>query len=768
MMMPIDRKLMAAAVTGWAALTYPLAALAAADEGGEANTVLEEVVVTAQKRSEKAVDVPISVTALSESALQNAGITDMSSLAQAVPGMHVDMTGAFYQPSIRGVGTAVAGQGVSPSVATYVDGIYHPNPLANDFNFIDVDSIEVLKGPQGTLFGRNTTAGAILVTTKQPTFDPQLQMKVGYGSFNTASVSLFASQGLTDQLAGSIAAGYTRSDGYIKNLADGSDAGRSNTYLVRAKLLFQPSDSLKFTLAFDTEQNNDPTGFAAGTYNGYSDGPAFFGVPSISNDRRHILIEPGTYAHYVKGYGVILKSEADLSFAKLTSFTSAHWDRGHEASNEAASLFPANGTLPVQPCPTLETCSFLATGAYSFLDEVSWDDKETTYSQEFDLNSNPGGPIDWVTGLYYSWDRTSYAPERLGIYGPFGAGGALTGALPPWPASSYVHFPFLYINEAGGVAESAAIFADGTYNLDKFHFTLGGRFALDRPSVFHSAPANLANGFVDVPYLSDAQKFYSFTPRAVIRYSLTPDSNVYVSWSKGEKAGVYNASGYAAERDVIKPEKITDIEGGYKLATGSSKVEFSAFHYDYSNLQVSTYQSGIALIQNAPKSEMWGADLHLEQRVADGFKAQGGVAYTHARYVKFTNAAYQAFDTLHGVQNLSADVSGGVMERTPSVTANVGLDYSHTAFGGLLGLNANYSYQTKASFDFPYTLVQGSYGLLNMRGAWTDPSGHWTLAVTGRNLTNKQYLSQILPDSGGFGAVWGPPPNVTAELSYRR
>jgi iron complex outermembrane receptor protein len=165
---------------------------------------------------------------------------------------------------------------------------------------------------------------------------------------------------------------------------------------------------------------------------------------------------------------------------------------------------------------------------------------------------------------------------------------------------------------------------------------------------------------------------------------------------------------------------------------------------------------------------MWGGDLHLEQRITNNFRAEGGVAYTHARYVNFPNAAYQAFDTVHGVQNLSADVSGGVMERTPSVTANVGLDYSQPAFGGLADLNANYSYQTKASFDFPHTLVQGSYGLLNLRGAWTDPSGHWMISVTGRNLTNKTYLLQILPDSGGFGAVWGAPPNVTAELSYRR
>jgi iron complex outermembrane receptor protein len=331
-------------LTSW----HVQAADATAATADEAPAELAEIVVTAQKRSEKAVDVPIAIVALSGSALQNAGIVDMNSLAQVVPGMHVDMTGAFFQPSIRGVGTAVAGQGVSPSVATYVDGIYQPNPLANDFTFIDVDSIEVLKGPQGTLYGRNTTAGAIKITTKAPTFEPQLQARASFGSWNTAAASVFASDGLTDTIAASIAAGYNRSDGWITNEADGSNAAQNNSYTVRGKLLFKPNDAAKFTLTLDGERTNDPSGYAAGTYKGYSAGPAFFGVPSLSDNRSKILIQPGTYAHVVQGGGALLLSEFDLGFADLKSYTSGHWDSGREASNEAASLFPANGTLPVQ------------------------------------------------------------------------------------------------------------------------------------------------------------------------------------------------------------------------------------------------------------------------------------------------------------------------------------------------------------------------------------------------------------------------------------
>jgi iron complex outermembrane receptor protein len=164
---------------------------------------------------------------------------------------------------------------------------------------------------------------------------------------------------------------------------------------------------------------------------------------------------------------------------------------------------------------------------------------------------------------------------------------------------------------------------------------------------------------------------------------------------------------------------------------------------------------------------MWGADLQLKQRVYQDLTAGLGVAYTHARYVDFINAAFQTFDPLHGVVNGATDVSGGVMERTPSVTGNVMLDYTHTVLGGMADLNANYSYQTRASFDFPYTIVQSSYGLLTLRAAWTDPSGHWTGSVTGRNLTNSYYLTQVLPDSGGYGAVYGAPPSVTGEVDYK-
>src|SRR5581483_1784840 len=150
--------------------------------------------------------------------LEKSGVSGVLSLAQVVPGLHLDQNGNFVEPSIRGVGTEISGSGSNPNVPIYVDGVVRPNMLGDGFNFIDVESIQVLKGPQGTLFGRNATGGAIVITTEVPSFTPQLDAKAGYGSFNTGRVSLFAAGPIFgDKLAASVAAGYSHSDGWIHN-----------------------------------------------------------------------------------------------------------------------------------------------------------------------------------------------------------------------------------------------------------------------------------------------------------------------------------------------------------------------------------------------------------------------------------------------------------------------------------------------------------------------------------------------------------------------
>ncbi|MET0984038.1 MAG: TonB-dependent receptor [Steroidobacteraceae bacterium] len=736
-------------------------------EGG-----LEEIVVTAQKRTEHAVDVPISMTVVSGDGLEASGVSDMASLSQLVPGLHIDSSGAFFQPSIRGVGTAIAGAGASANVATYVDDIYKPNALSNDFDFIDVESVQVLKGPQGTLFGRNATGGAILVTTKTPSFEPGLEIRAGYGSFNTFNGAFFGTMGLSDRVAASLAVGYSESDGWTDNVFTGKDAAPSENTTARLKLLFQLSDDWKATFAADYNKFDDPSLYAVNAYKGYSNAAAFFGVPMITNKSRKVSLNEDI-VHEGDGYGFDLKLEGDLGFATFTSLSNYHDDDGSEATIQTASIFPPNGTTPVAPFPNYLFPLTASFGQFGFVGAASWDYTQEVYSQEFRLSHSEDGVLsNWVTGLFYFHEETEYKPFNISLYGPFGPGGAFEGALPPWPASSYVYTGYIHNSTFSAKNRSIAAYADATFDLgkltpslEKWSFTAGGRYAKDRPGVsykqFFGVPAPVDLG-------SDKKTFSSFTPRAVLHYAINDDSNVYLSWSKGYKAGLFNASGYAADQEAVDPEKISAFELGYKIARSRWRFEAAAFHYDYTDLQVATYVGTSAIFQNADKAKIYGADMHWEQLVTDSFTVDLGLAYTHAEYDNFPEATVQTFDPAQGgVVNGVGDVSGERMQRTPKYSGSLGLTYSLALLEGKLDLNAVYSYQDDTTFDFAGTLTEDSVGLLNLRAAWTDPSNKWTLAVSGRNVTDEKYLVQVLPNAGGFGQAWGAPASVMAEVGYK-
>jgi iron complex outermembrane receptor protein len=752
-------RLALAALAG--AALAPLAAKAQDAAPAAANTgdaaVIGEVVVTAQKRSESLVNVPIAITAVTGQGLARAGVADMSGLGQVVPGLHIDSSGAFFQPSIRGVGTAIAGAGASANVATYVDGVYRPNALANDFDFIDVDSVQVLKGPQGTLFGRNSTGGAIVVTTKTPSFEPQMDVRLGYGTFNTYTGAMFVSDKVTDNLALSLSFGASHSDGWVTNLVTGKSANPSEDYSGRAKLLFKPTDWLKFTLIADAYRTDDPTLYAASAYKGES-GAALFGVPVSVGDPRKVALS-GPIAHIAEGGGVELKSEVDLGFATLTSYSAGHWDSGHEYTNEMAGPFPANGSLPLSPA------------AQVVVENADWLYHEETYSQEFDLAHQGKGPLDWVVGLFYYYDDTTYEPFNLGLYGPFGPGGVLSGGAPDpvtflFPASAYVSTGDAALSGFSGISYSGAVFGDATYNWGKWHLTVGGRYSIDRAGARFTSFPSIANGFTGGMFSAN-HDFYSFTPRVNLRYSITPNSNVYISYSEGTKSGLFNASGFLSDRAPLKPELVKDVEGGYKISGHDWRLEASAFHYDYTNLQVSTYVGGLAVFQNAPSAEIYGFDVHWQQHFAEHFVFDLGAAYTHARYTNFPNAAYQTFSPAFGVVNSTINVDGTVMDRTPEFTGNVSLDYTTELFGGDLDLNASGSYQTQSSFDFADTLKDQPHGILNLRAAWTNPTKRWTFSVIGKNVTNTVYLVQVLPNAGGFGAVYGQPASALFQIEYK-
>jgi iron complex outermembrane recepter protein len=237
----------------------PSDASSAAQTGDTAGS-LEEVVVSAQRREERLQDVPISITNISTAQLTDANITDLTAIAKLAPDLRFDAQGPFFQPTIRGVGSSVVTTGSGSNVGIYIDGFFVPNPQAIDQQLLNIDSIQVLKGPQGTLFGRNTTAGAILVNTTKPSQQTSADVDVSYGSFHTQREQAYVTTGLSDKIAVDVAGLYTKSDNYITNIATGDDnQGAYENWTVRTGLKFDLLNTISFLLRYEHENVNDPT-----------------------------------------------------------------------------------------------------------------------------------------------------------------------------------------------------------------------------------------------------------------------------------------------------------------------------------------------------------------------------------------------------------------------------------------------------------------------------------------------------------------------------
>ena len=228
---------------------------------------LEEVVVTAQRRSELSRDVPISITSLSPEILEQSGADQLGDIARLTPALRFDAAGSFFQPTIRGVGTAVTTSGGGPNVGIYVDGFFSPNPEVADFQLMNVKSIQVLKGPQGTLFGRNTTGGAILVTTADPSTDASAEFKASYGSFGATKLQGYGTFGLTDKIAMDLEGVYSLGDGFTENVITGNEnEGEYENWSARAGLKAELSDSASLLLRYTHSETDDPTSVLTNAY----------------------------------------------------------------------------------------------------------------------------------------------------------------------------------------------------------------------------------------------------------------------------------------------------------------------------------------------------------------------------------------------------------------------------------------------------------------------------------------------------------------------
>jgi iron complex outermembrane receptor protein len=728
---------------------------AAAPDTESDTSGLAEIVVTAQRRQEKMVDVPISITAIGAEQMATANVQNLADIAQLTPSLRFDSQTEFYQPSIRGIGTGITTSGGGSNVGIYIDGFYSPNPTAADLQLLNVTDVQVLKGPQGTLFGHNTTGGAILVTSAEPSMDTHATAQVDYGSFDAQRYQAYATTGIADVAAVDIEGIYSKGSGFNTNIVNGdSDVGAYENYTVRGGLKVQLGDRVSVLARVTHSGTNDPTSELTNSNTDTTINPSTGQPWGIQT-----LAVPGTYTTnpnqvaeliplFVTTQNTIaqLTVKADLEFFDFTSYT--QWRK--ENNNAAEDL--AQVALPI-----------FDLGLPIF---------DITESQEFLFTSKPGSPLQWTAGGFYFTNRDAWQTYIDTATQVRGTDNRLGGS--------------------GTETESFAEFVDATYELTPQWFvTAGVRYSHDAVLNAYYNPY-FSNEHIAVPSI-DSNKV---TPRIVVRYKPTDESSVYASFSEGYKAAIIDVGGScqdgpAFKCNPIKPEDVDAYEVGYKFESHGFSNETAAYYYNYKNLQVSEFLGNAqAYIVNAADSKIWGFDEQLHYDWNSHVQVNGGAAFTHARYTTFgglvggvlvgapvyatcpsAEAKYATSCTpgAYAYVNTDTVLHNVPMQHVPEWTATLGPRYTTGRLSsGEYSVSATAYYSSSFNFSPSGTqFLQPAYATVGLRTEWKDPSQRYWVALYGENLTNQRYRTQVQYNSFGIGASWNAPATWGVQLGSK-
>ena len=715
---------------------------------------LESIVVTAQKRAEDVQDVPIAITALSSSTLEKQRVTDVTSLDNLVPGLRIAAADAAANPKIfiRGAGLNDFNPTSSSGVGLYADGVYIGSPLAQFSTFYDLDRVEVLRGPQGTLYGRNTTGGAINVISKRPTFSPEGYASVEAGNFG--SVELNAAYGgpiVGDKLAFRIAGQYAEDDGYSTNAVTGNKVNNAERYAVRGSLLYTPDDLTDILLTVNTFSNRggavqpksrqlfpaDPS--AAGP-----DGvcaPAFFrsGLCTDALGFADTSADPYTITADVEGkdkvdlWSAALTIDREIGDLTLTSIT-AYQDVERSAHENTDSS-------PLQML------------------EAFYNNTQEQFSQELRLASD-GERLKWVVGGYYMKDTTTSdsAYDILRILRPL----FITPENPTGvsPENSVIYLGYPYTQKT----DSYAIFGQADYELAPgLILTAGLRWSADEKSMDYST---IAEGVLPVFSYRADKTFSDWSGKVGLKYDLTDTTNIYASYSRGYKSGGF-FGGNADSPEQIAPyenETVNAYEIGSKsdLWDNRLRMNLSGFYYDYQDIQAySTVERNgltVQVLDNAAGAEMYGAEAEFTVMPIDNLDLSLGLAWLHAKYGDYNS--------------LGDDYSGNQMPQAPEYSLTSRAAYAiNTKTGVVITPSIDVSYRSKVYFDSTMRerLSDPELWLVGAELSVMSPDGSIEAGLWGRNLTDEAYLTSANPiDSLGVDLLtYSRPRSAGLFLRYR-
>lgn len=681
------------------------------------------IIVTATRREESLQKVPVAVTAVSSEALTTSGVENVRSLNLVAPGYNGGRNQNVMQPSIRGVGSNGTSVGDESNVAVYVDGVYQGDPYSTQIDLVEVSRVEVLRGPQGTVFGRNATGGLVNVVTPDPQFSARGRFKASGSrtreSANSFDISGYVTGGLTDTIAADLAVLYRNQDGYAANLFNGSNVGAKETISVRSKLLFEPSDKAKFVLTVGYVDTHEETAALAQPYKGNTLGARFAGaiIPNKPWQVSNFVSATGTagLSDYTR-LDIALKGQLDLGGVILESTSSFMRTRVHQnADSDATNILLGETDMRVRP---------------------------ETFTQELRLISDNSGPLSWTAGLYYYELKGEQPLTLINRQDP---------SLPIVP----IRF------EPKVSTSSYAAFVEGTYEvLPRLSVTLGGRFTTEKRKF--SQRINGTQLFTDAE-----KKFDKFTYRVSVQFEAASDLNIYGTYGTGFKSGVFNT--FSPSNIAVNPETINAFEFGVKSEPLSwLRANLATFYYTYDNMQVTARAANNSFVlQNAAKAKIYGGELELAAEPITDLNLRAALAYTHSEYDSFPNA--QVFIPRLGGGNTvsSVDASGNQLIRTPEFSLSFGGRYSFDAFDGKAFLGGNFFHSSAVYYDFLNTFRQDSYELVSGEIGWTSPNDDLTFRIFAKNLTNAAVAQQISPGPLGAYVIYERPREVGASVEIK-
>lgn len=732
------RKLLLTSALAVAFAATPALAQDAAPQADEQDG-LQDIVVTAQKRQESVQDVPISITAFSGEQLNKRGITNTNDLPLAVPGFQSIGSAQNNLYFIRGIGSQQVGTGTFAAVSTFVDGVYAPFTASALKGLSNIASIEVDKGPQGTLFGRNSTGGVIQINTKDPTRDLSVDLSATYGNYDHYAVTGYIGGGLGENIAADISfIADDQTKGYGRNITTKADVFKRRIYAVRSKVLFDVSDRTTIRLI--------------GEYSSVkSDFGSIIAIPTGLNELFNLvtggpLLIPGKYnvagdtpnGYTVDSWGGSIKLSSDFEFADFTSITSYTGMKSHTDVD-------FDGT-PQTFAPVIT------------------DNREHVFTQELQLSSPKDSKLVWTVGAFFLSHR--------GYTDPFGFKPPIsTIVFGAPPGTDYLLFAKTGTTSIAGYAQATATIFPDT------RLTVGARYTHDKRTIDGFATAG---GVVRPSSVGkDSATFGKPTFRVALDHDFSPDFKVYASWNRGFQSGTYNsnsAGGYnPLVNPVLKPENIDAYEIGFKSELFDRQVRFNmaAFLYNYSNLQQQTYDNNVLRSLNAGAARTKGIDLELLYQPSNNFSIGFSAAYLDARYTDYKNAPgfFTTRTPAGGLVYVAQPIPNAKGKRLAFSPEWMTTGFvSHTLETSIGKFETNASVSTNSGyFAEPQNgYKEPSFYVINLRETWS-PNENFSLSVFVKNLNNRYYYQGLITalPTGVTGNTPGAPREYGATIRYK-